>query len=353
MTISVTLVTYNSRRYVRRCLEALLAQKGVPFDVTVVDNASEDGTANLLAAFERRVRVIYNDRNVGFAAAQNQAIAATSGDWVLALNPDVLMSNGFLRRLADAAEIDPGAGAVCGKLLSIGPDFEPPAAAYIDSTGLFFTPSMRHFDRGWGTPDDGRFDVVEYVFGASAAAAMYRREMIEDISHEDGFFDPDFFTYREDADVAWRAQLFGWRCIYTPHAVAYHVRRLTPGSRSAAPALVNMHCVKNRFLLRIKNATLGLYLRCWLPATARDLLVLGACLLYEPASLPAFWRLAACLPRALGKRRQIMRRRKLDDEALARWFSAQPVTEPVPHTAPRSEPRLLAALAAAGKAPAK
>ena len=87
---------------------------------------------------------------------------------------------------------------------------------------------MRHFDRGWHEPDDGRFRRMEYVFGASAAAALYRREMVADISDGANFFDPDFFAYREDADVAWRAQLLGWRCLYVPAAVGYHVRTVNP-----------------------------------------------------------------------------------------------------------------------------
>ncbi len=79
--------------------------------------------------------------------------------------------------------------------------------------------------------------------------------MIEDISIQGEFFDPDFFVYREDADVAWRAQLMGWRCIYTPLARGYHVRNVLPGNRRALPPEINMHSVKNRFLMRIKNMT--------------------------------------------------------------------------------------------------
>ena len=329
-SVCVTIVTHNSRRYIRRCLESVIDQTGTPIEVVVVDNASEDGTQGVLGGFEDVARVLYNDRNTGFSAAQNQAIECSGSEWVLTLNPDALLEPGFVRRLVRAGSVDKTVGSVCGKLLSIGPDFQPPAKPRIDSAGIYFTRSMRHFDRGWGQPDDGRFDVTEYVFGPSAAAALYRREMIADISLEDGFFDPDFFSYREDADVAWRAQLLGWRCLYTPDAVAYHVRRVVPGIRATLPAMVNMHSVKNRFLLRMKNATPGVYRSCWLPAAARDLVVIGGCLLWEQTSLPAFWALARCLPRTLRKRREIMGRRRLPDEALARWFQSEPVAEPAP-----------------------
>jgi GT2 family glycosyltransferase len=328
-TVCVSITTFNSGRYIRRCLDAVLEQQGVELEVVVVDNASTDATRKILKDYRGSIRVIYNRRNEGFAAAQNQAIRASRAEWVLCLNPDVLMEPGFIRSLVDTGEMDPDAGSVCGKLLSIGPGFQPLRQRRIDSTGMYFTPAMRHFDRGWHELEGKGFEHLEYVFGASAAAALYRRQTIDDISVDGDFFDPDFFAYREDADVAWRAQLLGWRCIYTPAAVAWHVRTVTPGSRLAVPAIINMHSVKNRFLMRIKNATPDLYRRFWLPMMARDLVVVGGCLLAEHSSLAAFWQVAKGFRAALRRRRVIMSRRRVSDEALARWFSFQPAAEPL------------------------
>jgi GT2 family glycosyltransferase len=327
--LCVSIVTYNSERYIGRCLDAVLAQHEASLEIIVVDNASSDGTLHVLEGYDGRIRLIRNARNLGFAAAQNQAIRQSGADWVLTLNPDVLMRSGFIRRLLDAGERDPGAGSVCGKLLSIGPGFQPLATRLIDSTGLYFTPTMRHFDRGWHEPDGPHFSRPEYIFGASAAAALYRRAMIDDVSVDGQFFDPDFFCYREDADIAWRAQLLGWHCIYAPSATAYHVRTFLPGNRSSVSPAMNMHSVKNRFLLRIKNATPALYRRHWLSMTFRDIVVVGGCLFYEPRSLEAFVRLAGCLPRALRWRRAIMGRRRADDGALAAWFNSQPSSRPL------------------------
>jgi len=294
----------------------------------VVDNASTDDTPRILAKYRSRIRLIENDRNLGFAAAQNQAIRFSKAPWVLALNPDVLLEPDFLAGLLEAGAAEPRAGTVCGKLLSIGPDFAPLPEARLDSAGIYFTPAMRHFDRGWQQPDDGRYDHTEYVFGASAAAALYRRGMIDDISINGEFFDPDFFAYREDADIAWRAQLLGWRCLYTPAAVGHHVRSVSPENRKSVSPVINMHSVKNRFLLRIKNLTPGLWRRYWLAMTLRDLTVIGGCLLAEQRSLEAFARLARCWRRAWDQRRWIMNRRRASEEDLTAWFRYEPAAQP-------------------------
>jgi GT2 family glycosyltransferase len=317
----------------------VLAQQ-YPFkEVIVVDNASDDGTADILDQFEDRCQVVYNEENIGFAAAQNQAIQMSSGEWVLTLNPDVLLLGGFLQALVDAGHIHPRIGSVCGKLLTMRATFDIPDKPLVDSTGIYFTPTLRHLDRGSLEADNGHFLRYEYVFGASAAAALYRREMIEDVSIGGEFFDPDFFAYREDADVAWRAQLLDWRCLYTPHARGYHVRKALPGNRRALPPVINMHSVKNRFLMRIKNMTGHLYLRNFFSVTARDIIVIGCCLLREHTSLKAFLYLARNWSRVWEKRLAIMNRRRVDDDYMASWFRYLPVSHPAPKVQARAHER--------------
>src|SRR3954452_6221681 len=113
--VSVTIITYNSGRFIKRCLESVLAQKYPLKEVVIVDNASTDGTVDLLEQFEDRCRVYYNNENIGFAAAQNQAIGLSRGEWILTLNPDVLLLPNFIQALVDAGQLDPEIGTVCGK----------------------------------------------------------------------------------------------------------------------------------------------------------------------------------------------------------------------------------------------
>lgn len=344
--VAITIVTFNSARYILGCLESALSQDHAACEVVVVDNASRDATTGILREFEssRRVHISYNSENTGFAAAQNQAMAQLpQAAWFLALNPDVRLAPDFVRQLLSAAARQPKVGSVCGKLLAASADFKtaqmdalPASNALLDSTGIYFTPSLRHFDRGNRMPDRGQYEHSEYVFGGTGAACLYRQEMVEDVSIFGEFFDSDFFAYREDADVAWRAQLFGWKCLYVPAAVGAHVRRVVPENRASLPAMINMHSVKNRWLMRIKNTTPALYRQHWLAITVRDLVVIAGCLLREWSSLRAFPIVARLWGRTLEKRREIMRRKRASDDELASWFVASPASQPVSQHSPQT-----------------
>ena len=149
-------------------------------------------------------------------------------------------------------------------------------------------------------------------------------EMVQDVAVEGEFFDEHFFAYREDADLAWRAQLLGWQCLYAPRAVAWHVRRVTPERREELPLAINWHSIKNRFLMRAKNISLPLYARLFFPATLRDAQVIAYCLLLDrrlASALMAVWKLRHDLRR---KRKIIQSRRRVPDNQLLRWFSTRP-----------------------------
>lgn len=338
--VSVTVVTYNSGRFIRRCLESVLAQRWPALEIIVIDNASTDGTTDIIERFEDRCTVVYNEENIGFAGAQNQAIALSRGDWVLTLNPDVMLLPNFVDSLMGTVQLDPAAGTVCGKLLLVDASFNIPGRQQVDSTGIYFNPMLRHMDRGCLETSNGHYRNHEYVFGATAAAACYRRAMIDDISIDGEFFDSDFFAYREDADVAWRAQLLGWKCIYDPNAAGYHVRKLRPGMRRQLSAEINMHSVKNRFLMRIKNITPNLYFRNFLPITVRDLGVVAYCVAFEQSSLRAFYYLWRDMGNILRKRRWIQSHRRAADTQMASWFRFTPVSRPLKDPdLSRTEPR--------------
>ncbi len=327
--VAITIVTFNSSRYIRRCIQNALSQDYPNITIVVVDNASTDNTTEILEEFKGQVQILYNCENLGFAAGQNQAMAIANADWTLTLNPDLRLTPNFISQLVAAAELDATIGCACGKLLAMTPDFEPVEPPLFDSAGIYVTPNMRHFDRGSLQADHNQYNQREYVFGATGAACLYRHAMIEDISFEGEFFDPDFFAYREDADVAWRAQLFGWKCLYVPSAVAYHVRSVLPSNRSEVAPVINMHSVKNRWLLRIKNITPSLYAKYWLAISARDVVVIAGCVLKERSSLAAFALIAKMRKRTWQKRTHIMQHRRASDAYINAWFSYSPTSHPI------------------------
>jgi GT2 family glycosyltransferase len=322
--VSVLIVTWNSAQFLEKCFSSIDRQEYRDLEVIVVDNASTDPTPELLRALEAKWRVIYNSENMGFAAGQNQAIRAARGDWLLCLNPDVLLAEDFIVRLLEAVSLHAEAGAICGKLLRWDPQAALERTRTIDSTGIYFTRNMRHLDRGAEELDEGQYDRLQWVFGATGAAAMYRRAFVEAVSVDGEFFDEDFFSYREDADLAWRAQLMGWKCLYVPSALAWHVRRVTPERREQLPHEINWHSVKNRFLMRGKNASGWLCKRLFWPVACRDLMIFGYAVVREPRLLSALAYPLRNFRSIRHKRRIIQLRRRVMDRRLIWWFSDIP-----------------------------
>jgi GT2 family glycosyltransferase len=305
--VSIVVVAHNDEADLPVSVGSALAQRGIEAETLVVDNASSDGSREAVRRGGREARLIESSENVGFAAAMNLGIGESRGRYVLALNPDCRLSPDFAAVLAGKLDSRPDVGFASGRLVrGEGPDLAP--NGLLDSAGIYRTSTGRHFDRGSGEPADGNYLLEEEVFGASGAAGFYRREALESARITTGVFDSDFFLYREDADLSWRLQNLGWKCLYVPSAVAYHRRRNLPERRSRMSPLVNFHSVKNRFLLRINNQSAADAARTLLPTLARDLVVLGACLTIERSSLPAFTWLWRNRKRLWAKRREIHRK---------------------------------------------
>jgi GT2 family glycosyltransferase len=326
--VLVSIVTYHSGRPLAACLQSLQAQTCKDFRVSLWDNASTDETSAIIAGYRDFLGVAhFSDTNLGFCAAHNRLIAsAEAWDYALVLNPDVVLDPHFLETLIREMDRDPTAGSATGKLLR--PQTEESRKKILDTTGIYMTPSQRHLDRGSGEIDTGQYERREYVFGASGAAALYRRAMLEDIRNGNEYFDESFFAYREDADLAWRAQWMGWRCLYIPEARGYHARKVLPEKRRALPDAINMHSFKNRFLLRIKNMDFGTYARFFVPITLRDAAALAYVLACERLSLRGIPLLFRAFPRAWASRESMKTRRRVSAREIRSWFSYSPVAKP-------------------------
>ncbi len=318
--ILVSIVTYNDAAVLGRCLEAL-SGLDTPARIKVWDNASGDGSGGIAQSFG--VSVTSSPENLGYCGGHNRNIAGEEYDYVLFMNADVVLSPDYFSKILPVLGKYPKAGMACGKLLRMDENGQPVTRggkAVIDSTGIIFTRSQRHFDRGGNEVDTGQYGQAEPVFGGSGAALLCSRKLIEDLTVLDEFWDEDFFAFREDADLAWRAQLLGWQTIYVPVATALHQRHVLPERRSQLSPLINMHSVKNRFLMRSKNMDFQLWRHCFPAITLRDTGILIYILLREWSSIKAFRLLWKMRHRTREKRRIIQSRRKVYGKDISRWF---------------------------------
>jgi GT2 family glycosyltransferase len=228
VTVAVVVVTWNRRDLLRSCLQSLTLQKlKQPFEVVVVDNGSEDGSADMVEKeFSQspvfRLRLIRNTENRGFCAANNQGFQASNAELVALLNNDAEAQAEWLAALADAFNGRPEIGMAASKILV----YEDPRR--IDKAGHLIYLDGQNRGRGSGELDAGQYDRMEEVLWPDGCAAMYRREMLDQI----GGFDEDFFAYADDAELGLRARIAGWKCLYIPDAIVRHHRGATLGLRS-------------------------------------------------------------------------------------------------------------------------
>lgn len=341
-TVTLSIVLHESAPDIAACLKAVAAQSRAPDEVVIFDNGSFDAGLQVARATMPWIRDIRSERNLGFAAGHNRAIDAAPADVHVVLNPDCQIAPTFLERAEAGLMRMPRAGALSGRLLRFhagSPDHDQPSAELVDdkldSTGMIALRNRRVLDRGAGLPARGRFSEAELVFGASGAAGVYRRAMLEDVAVEGQFFDESFHSYREDVDLAWRAQLRGWACVYEPEAWGRHRRRVAPGRRRALPAAINRRSVANRWRMIARNETGEGWRRDIIAITARDVATIGYCLLKEQSSLAAIADVVRDRDRLRRWRRHIQSRRVADAADVAEWFGrrealAFPKGDPAP-----------------------
>ena len=324
-TVAICIVTHDSAADLPGCMAAISALTHRPLELVVVDCASRDGsleTARAHAPAGLPFQAVGLAENLGFAGGMNAALSRTAAPWALTLNADARPAPDFVTRLLERARAHPDlkVGAVTGRLARPALPGRPPE---LDACGMYWLRSWRHLDRGSGEVDHGQLSVPEKVFGATGAASLFRRAALDDVAIAGEIFDSRFHSFREDAELCFRLRERGWEVLYEPTALCEHRRFNLPERRSAMPAHVNFHSLKNRYLLRIDHQTGGNFLRTFLPTLARDLAALGWVLLRERPSLAAYgwlWRNRRDL---LARRRIVQERRTVPAREVDRWFSVR------------------------------
>lgn len=238
----VVVLNWNGRKFIRDCLRSVLGQRYPSYRVVVVDNASTDGSQETIRQEFPEATLVPLATNLHFARGTNAGIQEALKDpkcaFVSTLNNDTRVDPDWLGELVRAA--GEGVGLVASKMLFMD------RPQVLNSTGLSIGPDGSGLDRGWNQPDEGQYDTSRDVFGPSAGAALYRREVLDGV----GLFDADFVAYYEDLDLAWRARLAGWEARFAPGAIVHHKFSAAAGAGSSQKTYF---CERNRVWNLIQN----------------------------------------------------------------------------------------------------
>ncbi len=315
LPMSVIVLNYNGLRWIANCLDALI--EGNPgAEVIVVDNASTDGSADIVRSRFPDVRLLQLPENVGFAAGNNAGARAASGQLLVFLNNDTVPERGFAGKLRTAFD-DPSVGLATARIVYL---HDP---TVIDSAGDGYLRAGGAYKRFHGQPATGDALAPDEVFGACGAAFTIRRDLFEEL----GGFDEAFFMVYEDVDLSYRARLLGWRCVYVADAVVHHGGSSTLGRVSPSAVFYGQ---RNLEWVYVKNTPGALLARtcaahvCYVAAAGLRYLAHGR----GPAYFRAKFAALGGLPRVLRQRREIQHRRRADTGALWRvmdpgWISVK------------------------------
>lgn len=308
--VSIVTINWNGREHLNRCLPSIAAQTYRDYEIILVDNGSTDDSVPYIREHFPAVRLLQNDENRGFAIANNQGIAVAGGKYIVILNNDTQVEPDWLDALVMAARLHPEMGAfACLVKFSDKRDV-------IDSAGLTVSVLGHGCQNRLGETAEG-IEQAKEVFGVSATAAMFRKELLDDV----GLFDEDYFIYYEDVDLAWRARLRGWRSMLVPQAVVYHVHSATVGRGSPFKKRL---LIRNRMWTITKNYHFpALLLFLPLIAAYEAAVVLVSLANGDRSALIGLWQGMKGMRGALAKRAPIQAAKRVSFRQLAHlmhWF---------------------------------
>lgn len=306
----ISIVTWNSASTISACIQSVLDQTFSDFQLMIVDNNSKDETCKIVESFkDPRLSIFKKNENTGFCGGHNYSIANSESDFVLLVNPDIILSKNYIDCSMKTIQENDKFGTVCGLLLQ--DNFTNPETL-IDSAGLEIKRSRVMKMRYHGEKRNEVNLIKEEVFGADGALPLYRRSMINDISVNNQFFDELFFAHKEDWDISWRSNIYGWKTIFDPSCVAIHPRHFKPKSlkvRNAIAGHIKIHSVKNQLILILKNDSISSFIVNSIFTIPRQLMIFIYILLFERSSLKAYQFVYKNYDEIMAKRKIIQNKR--------------------------------------------
>ena len=246
--VSIVIPNMNARPWLDRCLQSLLAQTLQPVELILVDQNSNDGSADYVAGAYPQVRLLRQMEDRGFTGACNEGMKAARGAFIVLFNTDARAEPDWLEMLVEAMGDDASIGSAACRTL----DYHNSVLIYSLGDGVLACGDAFNIARGMRDRPD--LPMPRWVFGPSGCTAIYRRAALDQV----GLLDEDYYTYHEDVDIAWRLQLAGFKCLYVPEAVAYHVGDATGRKFRERSAFISG---RNRWFVLFKNLPFGLWMR--------------------------------------------------------------------------------------------
>jgi len=320
--VTIIVLNWNGEEHVHRCLEHVNAQSYQPIEVIVVDNGSGDSSLERMQSAHRNFLYIINQKNEGFAAGMNQGIAAAHGEFIVPLNQDVCLDSEFVARCIARMQEDSALGAIGGRVFSW--------------IGTVLTDQLRKgegeksFMRKRFQADAGHpASYPTLTFSPSGSFPFLRRDMLEDLRRvSDCYFDESYGTGWEDCDLWFRMHLLGWRCLFLPSAVGWHVGSGSVGGKAtffAKDLDYQTRVLRNRHFTIIKDLPWRTLMWLFPYLLATEVAIIPYFLFKSPKSLSAFvtgwWQVLRYLPTLLEKRARIQRSRKVGHHYLKQYFA--------------------------------
>jgi len=325
--VSIHIVTYNNLADLPACLLSLKNQTFKDFKIIIVDNLSLDGTKDYVEKTYPEIKLVINNQNLGFARAHNQAIQQSESPFVFIINPDIILETTCLEKLVNKIETNNQISSTAPKLLKLQGDLKNPIKTdIIDTTGILMLKNRRVIDRGQNEKDTQQYDQKTEIFGPSGAAALYRRQALEDVAWQSQYFDDDFFAFKEDVDLAWRLKLRNWQSFYVPAAIGFHRRSAGQfkssiiKNRQMKTGLINYLSYRNHLFTLYKNETLPNLFWYFPYIFWYELKKFLYILFLERKSLKAIKEFFHKLPALKEKRRYIMSRIIINQNTLKKFF---------------------------------
>jgi len=320
--VSIIILNWNGLEHLKTCLPSVIGQTYKNIEIIVVDNGSTDGSIEYVQSNDS-IKLVCNSTNVGFSKGNNIGIQIASGKYIAVLNNDTELDLNWVSSLVEVAEGHPDAGMFACKILSYYD------RNLIDCVGHLIYPDGLSRGRGRGEIDKGQYNKIEEVAFPSGCAALYRKEMLEQV----GLFDETFFIYVEDSDLGMRGRLTGWKCLYVPNAIVYHKYSATMGEYSPRKAFL---IERNRIWFVVKNFPFTMIISSCYHTFLRYLFQTYDALFGSGASsklvsneskwtvisvlFKAYFSALSGMPEMLRKRREIHKHKRVENGEIRKWY---------------------------------